>query len=348
MSILFVAPTVIYPLLKKLSTLLQYTSVSENMTRWLKPTFVMKQRQLCIVFFLMTFLGLHPILGVSQQVKDVRKAFESLSVEPEVVFLSNQIKVPIEGGHFQGVQLIERNGKEKLLISGSSLTNAYVLQADLSTRKTDTLIYLMNEPYRHAGGIQVSAPYMVVGIEDNVNKTTSKVNLYNYRNTNLHRAQPTRTIDRKGEPKKQTAGATGLLALDNGYLILVSNWDSRNWDFYAVDPKKNEQKILKRFAAPDAWASYQSINLIMDEEAIYAIGFYKKELLGAADLILVSALENFELVMKKVDTKTFNCTLEVDFGAAAGLQVDKEGKLHIWGTQRTALKQIATNKFSQR
>lgn len=307
----------------------------------------MKQRKLSIVFFLMTILGLYPIVGFSQQVKDVQEAFESLSANPEVVFLSNEIKVPIEGGHFQGVQHMQRNGIEKLLISGSSLTNAYVLQADLSTRKTDTLISLMNEPYRHAGGIQVSEPYMVVGIEDNVIKTTSKVNLYNYHNTNLHRAQPTSTIDRQGEAKKQTAGATGLLAIDNGYLILVSNWDSRNWDFYYIDPKKNEQKILRHFAAPDEWASYQSINLIMDDQAIYAIGFYKKELLGAADLILVSTRENFELVMKKVGTKTFNCSPEVDFGAAAGLQVDKEGKLHIWGTQRTALKQIAINKFSQ-
>lgn len=61
----------------------------------------------------------------------------------------------------------------------------------------------------------------------------------------------------------------------------------------------------------------------------------------------MSRLDNFELIMEKVRTKTFNCTNEVDFDAAAGLQVDKKGKLHIWGTQRDALKQIAVNKFSQ-
>lgn len=205
----------------------------------------------------------------------------------------------------------------------------------------------MKGPYRHAGGIQVSEPYMVVGIEDNFTKTALKVCLYNYRDDKLNKARPTFTMDRKGKPKQQTAGSTGLLAMDTGYLMVVSNWDSRNWEFYRIDLEKNEQKMLASFAAPDDWASYQSINLFRDEKAIYAIGFYNKESVGHADLILVSSLKNFEPIMEKVRTKTFNCTNAVDFGAAAGLQVDKEGHLHIWGTQRDPLKRIAVNKFSQ-
>lgn len=307
----------------------------------------MDQQRLVIGSFLIAILGLFPILGVGQQVKNVPEAFESISSEPEVILLNNEIKVPTDGGHLQGVQLIEKNGIEKLLISGSSLTTAYVLQVDLTTRKTDTLISLMSEPYRHAGGIQVSEDYMVVGIEDNFTKTVSRVCLYNYRDANLYKARPNVIINREGKAKLQTAGATGLLALDKDYLMVVSNWDSRNWDFYSIDPKKNEQKMLVGFDAPDDWASYQSINLIKDEKAIYAIGFYQKELLAHADLILVSKLETFEPIMEKVLTKTFNCKYEVDFGTAAGLQVDKKGKLHIWGTQRDALKQIVVNKFSQ-
>ena len=308
----------------------------------------MGQRKLLIGAFLIAILGLHPLLGLGQQVKNVPEAFEALSSKPEVMFISNVLKVPSDGGHLQGVQVIEKNGTKKLLISGSSLRQAYVLQVDLTTRKTDTLISLMKEPYRHAGGIQVSEPYIVVGIEDNFTKTASKVCLYNYRDDNLYTAQPNFTMDRKGEAKRQTAGSTGLLAIENGYLMVVSNWDSRNWDFYHIDPEKNEQKMLASFAAPDDWASYQSINLIRDGKAIYAIGFYDKEGVGHADLILVSNLEAFEPIVEKVRTKTFNSTNAVDFGAAAGLQVDKEGHLHIWGTQRDPLKRIAVNKFSQR
>ena len=229
-------------------------------------TFAMGQRNLFIGSILIISLWLHPIPGFSQQVKNVPEAFEALSSKPEIFLLNNNIEVPSDAGHFQGVQVIEKNGTEKLLISGSSLTTAYVLQADLATRKTDKLIPLMKEPYRHAGGIQVSEPYMVVGIEDNFTKTSSKVCLYSYRDANLDKAQPNLTIDREGEAKRQTAGATGLLAIDNDYLMVVSNWDSRNWDFYCFDPEKSEEKILESFAAPDDWASYQSINLIKDEQ----------------------------------------------------------------------------------
>ena len=307
----------------------------------------MGQRNLCIGSFLIAILSVYPLLGFSQQVKNVPEAFENLSSEPESIFLTNELQGPTDEGHFQGVQVIEKNEIEKLLISGSSLTQAYILQVDLATLKTEKLIALMGEPYRHAGGIQVSEPYIAVGIEDNFTKTTSKVCLYNYRDANLHKAQPNIIIDREGEAKRQTAGSTGLLARATDFLMVVSNWDSRNWDFYCIDPEKSEQTMLDSFSAPDDWASYQSINLIRDKEAIYAIGFYNKERVNCADLILVSSLETFEPIMEKVLTKTFNCTNAVDFGAAAGLQVDKEGKLHIWGTQRDQLKQIAVNKFSQ-
>lgn len=300
-----------------------------------------------IGFFLIASLYLYPDLSISQQVENVPSAFKALSSEPEVIILNNEIEVPRDKGHLQGVQLIEINGSQKLLISGSSLMTAYILQADLKTLKTDKLIPLMKAPYRHAGGIQASEPYLSVGIEDNFSKAFSKVCLYNYRDANLHKASPNITIVREGKVKRQTAGATGLLKQKNDYLLVVGNWDSRNWDFYSVNPEKDKKNMLASFSAPKEWESYQAINLIKDDEAIYAIGFYKKELACKADLIRITELGAFELIMEKVLIKTFNCTNGVDFGSAAGLEVDQEGNLHIWGTQKDALKQIAVNKFSQ-
>lgn len=81
----------------------------------------------------------------------------------------------------------------------------------------------MKDPYRHAGGIQVSEPYLIVGIEDNIIKTTSKVGLYNYQNNSLAKAQPGITINREGEAKRFTAGATGLLAMEEGFLAVVAS-----------------------------------------------------------------------------------------------------------------------------
>jgi hypothetical protein len=314
----------------------------------LKSTLLMLGHNLVKPFFLLAFISSLPIAGKAQQVKNVTAAFEALSPEPEVIVLTNDIDVPTKSGHLQGVQVMVRDGAEKLLMSGSSLTQAYILQADLETRKTDKLIPLMKEPFRHAGGIQVTDKYLGVGIEDNVKKTVSKVRLYDYKDGSLYEDRPAVTIDREGASELKTAGATGILALENDYLMVVSNWDSRNWDFYRIDPESPSKSIIASFAAPKDWGSYQSINLIRDEEAIYAIGFYKTTDGHYADLILVSKPGTFEPVMEKVLTKAFNCKSGVSFGAAAGLQVDKEGILHLWATQPDALGRIAVNRFSER
>ena len=295
----------------------------------------------------MAYLLMQPVLGLGQHVENVPQAFDALSSEPEVILINNKVKVPHRHGHFQGVQPFNKNGSEKLLISGSSRSKAYVLQIDLTTLKSETLIPLMKDPYRHAGGIQVSEPYLIVGIEDNIIKTTSKVCLYNCLNNALDQAQPSITINREGKAKRHTAGATGLLAMEEGYLAVVANWDSRNWDFYHIAPEKGKQELLYSFEAPQDWGSYQSINLIKDTSAIYAIGFYKKDMIGTADLMLVSKLGYFELIMEKIRSKTFNCKKGVDFNSAVGLQVDQEGKLHFWATQADSAKEIAINKFSQ-
>jgi hypothetical protein len=286
-------------------------------------------------------LSLISLSGFGQRVVTVPEAFEALNTEPEVILLTNNIVVPTESGHFQGVQVI---GNEKLFISGSSRNEAYILQADLPSRKTEKLISLMQDPFRHAGGIQVSDPYLIVGIEDNIKKTVSKIQVYNYQNNNLDIANPKPTIDREGKVKRYTAGATGLLKMDQHYLAVVANWDSRHWDFYSVEPEKGKHKLFSSFEAPDDWAGYQAINLVSDKDAIYAIGFYAE---CSADLILVSKLEAFEPIMEKVGSKTFNCKNGVDFSGAAGLQVDIGGNLHIWGTQKVTQKQISINRFSK-
>ena len=308
----------------------------------------MSQHHILKILFLIANIWLTPNLGFSQYVTNAPEAFKALNSDPEVILINNKIKVPSESGHFQGVQFIEKKGTEKLLVSGSSLSKAYVLQINLKKRKTDKLITLMTDPYRHAGGIQVSEPYMIVGIEDNILKTTSKVFLYNYRNNALSKSRPNIIIEREGQSKQKTAGATGLLALDNHYLAVVANWDSRNWDFYQIDTEKGEPKFLYSFTAPIDWGSYQSINLIKDDSAIYAIGFHKKDAAGQADLILVSKLGSFEPIMEKIDSKTFNCMNGVDFNAAVGLQVDGEGRLVIWSIQGDPERSIAVNKFIQK
>ena len=286
------------------------------------------------------------ISGYAQEVNNVPDAFAHISITPEVFVLSNDIDVPTQNGHFQGVQVINSNGREKILISGSSSKLAYILQADLASEKTEKLIYLMGDPYRHAGGFQVSGDYLAVGIEDNIIKTSSKVRFYNTQNDSLAKALPSFTIEREGYPEQKTSGAVGLLNQDaNSQLMVVSNWDSRIWDFYNVNPKNNKQELLHSFSAPDEWPAYQSINLVKDDNAIYAIGFYRKGYNNTADLILVSSLDDFDPIMLKISSKRFKTSKGLEFGAAAGLQVDQAGNLHIWGTEKKSSNKILVNKF---
>lgn len=303
----------------------------------------MRLFQIC---FLVWGLLVFPMWGFAQQVKHVPNAFKSLRQDPELVLIDNRLKVPTEGGHLQGVQVVELNGLVKLFISGSSLHEAFLLQANLETKNTDRLIHLMEEPFRHAGGFQVSAGHLAVGIEDNYLRTVSNVNLYQI-DTNSFELQPMLTVARKGEAESKTAGAIGLLAWQTGYLMVVANWNSRNWDFYQVDPASGMEKMISSFKVPDIWPAYQSINFIRDDQNIYAIGLYQQGKLGLADLILVSQHENFDLIMQKIQRREFNCTNGVDFSTAAGLQVDRNGKLHIWATQRDAENKMAVNRFSQ-
>jgi len=305
-------------------------------------------RKYCLIASLILFSRFYIGIALGQEVDNVPEAFKELNSEPKTILLDNKINVPTTNGHLQGIQYIEKNDEEKLLISGSSHTTAYIIQADIDAQKVDKLIPLMSDPYRHAGGIQATSQYVIAGIEDNYKKRTSKICTYNYLTDNFYKAHPDLMISRKGDPEQKTAGAAGLLEGDDGYLAVIGNWDSRNWDFYHLDLRNNEYHFLKRFNSPDNWPGYQSINLIKDKQAIYAVAFYKKEAVNYADLILISKNGCFKLIMEKICTKKFHGGNGANFGSAAGLHVDKEGKLHIWSSQKDATKQIAVSRFSQR
>lgn len=297
-------------------------------------------------FLLFSILCLSPTLTLSQQLANVPEAFRSLSSTPQVIRIKNRLTVPRKAGHLQGIQLVEIQGREKLVLSGSSANTAYLLQADLLSKQTDQYIPLMDTPFRHAGGIQAHDSLLVVGIEDNILKTSAKVCIY--LKDQLQAAQPIVSLDREGEAKRVTAGATGLLALDESYLLVVGNWDSRNWDVYLLLDGIEEVQLFESISAPDDWGNYQSINLLKDSQAIYAIGTYQEEGKCMADLILLQTSGNQESTPKKILSKQFYCKKGVDFGTAAGIQIDQQGKLHIWASQRDAKKKIYINTFSQK
>ena len=277
---------------------------------------------------------------------DIPSAFEKISTSPQIILLKNELSVPLEGGHLQGIQSHSTSHGDKLIISGSSAHEAYLLQADLRSLETERYITLMTDPFRHAGGFQISDGFLIVGIEDNVIREDSRVCIYD--TESLEVANPLHIIERKGSAETQTAGATGIIPLLSGHLVLVANWDSRNWDFYHLDLESRTEQHILRWDAPPEWPGYQTINLVEDHDMIYAIGLYKaEEGIGGADLIEVSKKHKFKPALKKINTRLFPCTHEVDFATAAGIEIDEEGHLHIWATQRDAEKTIAVHRFSE-
>ncbi len=277
---------------------------------------------------------------------DIPTAFEKISTTPQVISLKNDLTVPLEGGHLQGIQCLSTAHGDKLVISGSSAHESYLLQADLKSLETDRYTTLMTDPFRHAGGFQIVDKYLIVGIEDNVIREDAKVCVYD--TERLAETSPLYMIERKGAAETKTAGATGMISFNSGYLVVVANWDSRNWDFYYVDLESQTRRHLLQWDAPPEWPGYQTINLLQDHEMIYAIGLYKaKDSLGGADLISISKKGVFQPALKKINTRFFPCKNGVDFATAAGIEVDEEGKLHIWATQRDAEKTIAVHRFSQ-
>lgn len=283
----------------------------------------------------------------AQELQNVPEAFDQLNPNPEIFILENRIRIPKRYGHLQGVQSIKVRDQEKIMISGSSFKRAFILQGNLNTGKTEKLITLMRSPFRHAGGIQISEHYLIAGIEDNFKKTRSQVCIYDLDASAWMKAEPLMMIDRFGEPKVKTAGATGLLGIDYGLLAVVCNWDSRIWDFYHLDIINGKVQLMKSIEAPETWGSYQSVNLLKDQEAIYAIGTYKSGGQGIADLIRISGIHSETPDMKLLQTKKFNCPEGLDFGSAAGIQVDGSGKLNIWATQRDGTKSITIGRYSQ-
>lgn len=304
-----------------------------------------------IFLLLLTTLQLLISFSIEEEQKalngpDIPTAFEKISSIPQVFLLKNNLPVPLEGGHLQGIQAHSTIKGEKLIMSGSSAHASYLLQADLKSLEADRYIVLMNDPFRHAGGFQISDNYLIVGIEDNAIREDSKMCIYD--TESLEEAAPIHIIERNGPAETQTAGATGMISHLSGYLVVVANWDSRNWDFYHIDLENQSERHLLRWDAPPDWPGYQTINLVEDYEMIYAIGLYKAEdSVGGADLIEVSKREAFEPVLKKINTRFFPCTHGVDFGTAAGIEVGEDGNLGIWATQRDAEKTIAVHRFSE-
>jgi hypothetical protein len=196
-----------------------------------------------------------------------------------IVFsLRNDLPMPNQGGHVQGVQPYRHQGKGYLFFSGSSQNHSYLAIADEEGKRFLSTNKLLDEPLRHAGGLQIWEDLLAVGIEDNHRKDRSLVQVYRILDPVEPRLQLLKTVERQGAYKRYTSGCVALTEYEGDYLLLVGNWDTRNLDLYTLakgaldDPGNHFQfadslevsTLMRHEWVEKAWYPYQNLNFYRD------------------------------------------------------------------------------------
>ena len=300
----------------------------------------------CFKFILLiSFAKIFPLLTISQN-GSFPEFFVKIDTEPQIILCKNDLEVNNQGGHLQGVQLLQRDNVEYAILSGSSGTYAYYLVAKLDHYcEVLSVNILMYKPFKHAGGIQIYQDLMVVGIEDNAAKDKSKICIYKIIDPELLPVKSMAQIEREGEPLRSSAGCTGITRIGDQYLVVVGDWDTKHLDFYLFDEHRLKQNInafdkvytidtekIDRSAWPDKeWYAYQNINLLKDADGrLYLIGFGQNDQNeNIADMFIVESKDLKEFRLIKLISKTFNCKEGADFRSGAGIFLQPDGKIKV-------------------
>jgi hypothetical protein len=261
---------------------------------------------------------------------------ETLSIEAQTVSIPVPTEASIEGGHLQGVQIV--NGT--LIVSGSSRKYGYLAIFQLLAGEFKFLgtKKLASGPLNHAGGFQVAENWLAVGIEDPIGKRTSVIQLIDVSSFEKLSGPPVYSLKRKGEFKRSTAGAVALLKRDGHFLLAVGSWDSTVIDFYTsnhTDPYSEDFKFEpwtswdSREAKRKNWIdrdynSYQSLQLTEDSTGVYITGFARTGGTNVADVFRLSIDADPYTLMKKVAVYSVQCRGDVTFRNGAGLTIFHE------------------------
>ncbi|MGD9850889.1 MAG: hypothetical protein AB7T38_06465 [Nitrospirales bacterium] len=213
----------------------------------------------------------------------------------------------------------------------------------------------------HAGGFQVVGDVLVVGMEGG---NVSEVVFYNIKNPKnpqeLYRIPRSGAIG--GFSEKPSAGATALVKRPDGrFVLIVGRSDSNVLDIYL---SQAVNLLTNTFQYVDSWherelqgmdrefGNYQNINLIRQcDGQLFFVGLHKNVKLGGvirggedwADLFKLELLQlsqtgnpgvmSHHTVITKVANRHIYCHDICDFDAGAGVYIDTNGELFIYGVE---------------
>jgi hypothetical protein len=303
----------------------------------------------------------HPT-DANPQLADPLHAFENIPVKARGITLRRgDTKFP-DGGHFQGIQsyfdsslnqqiyFVSRNSGEK----GFFFTAAFDA-GPRSAGEIRRLQYLPSDdrqpPLRHAGGMQLTGRYLVVGVEDNQVKRRSQIQFWDVSDPFAPKLRTPLTVIREGAtPKDKTAGAVGIVNRANDHLLVVANWDARALDFYASNGRPLSDDAC-RFALtvrwnrdtanrlawkPDRnWGSYQSINLVSDRDTnLFMLGFHTADGRNVIDFFSVDPSNESTTIIRKLSTKNMVLSRGAQFQYSGGISINASGELSCYATER--------------
>lgn len=299
-----------------------------------------------IYFFVTTAILLSFCLNSAGQMvqgKTPEFIFNRLNSYPEIISFSNQLQLNNNGGHLQGIQFYQVNNRNYWILSGSSVTEAYLaVIAQGENNEVISVKKLMDKPFKHAGGFQVFQNYLAVGIEDNDAKDKSKVCIYDISKPENIDTKPLNVIEREGNPLRTTAGCVGITRYKNKIILAVGDWDSKNIDFYTCNSDQfphsdfklsgsvNTENLSKKNWIDENWFPYQNINLLStSRDELYLIGMgqnQKNE--NITDLYrLTESQGSFGFV--KTASEIFDCQQEVSLKAGAGIVTNNNSNFGI-------------------
>jgi len=271
--------------------------------------------------------------------EDMIHSLSNLDDRHTSIAIANDLSFNQAGGHLQGVQLMAEDGQNIVIVSGSTDQAAYVSTITLGTNPQVTSVFnLMEKPFKHAGGFQISDHYLAVGIEDNEARDRSVVQIYDL--TKIREAGPVliNEVSRFGAYERPTAGCVALAYHHAKWLCIVGNWHTRDLDIYTAKSFRAESSLdLVQTITPidsarsdwsnPQWLSYQNINLHAHDGVLYLIGFAKNEHgNNIADLFLISERDG-KYSLRKLFSKVFESN-GCDFSLGTGA-VFSQGKIKM-------------------
>lgn len=297
--------------------------------------------------FLISSLFLLPMLfylpATDQGDFNVISAFKQINPDANVVTFSYAREINNNGGHIQGIQPYDNKNGPYVFMTGSSDSHSYlaVVKND-ENPKVVSVNQLMERPFKHAGGFQITKNWLAVGIEDNSAKDKSKVYIYDISNPERPDVVPVTIIERAGEPLRSTAGCVAITEYKNKILLAVGDWDTKNIDFYTGNLSDNKnrkfelvgsintEKQIKSGWTDKNWIAYQNINLFNINERLYIVGLgQNNEGDNVADLFRLDEDNSGNFALVKLSSGLFNCDCDCTFKAAAGAEFH-DGKFKIY------------------